>query len=518
MLVEEPGVTKTRTPLPKWLWALGAAFLGVVVIATALLATHWPFTQKAITQALQAASGRQVEIGSFAKTYFPPGCIAQDIRFLRHKHPEAPPIITVQKLAIEGSIVGMLTSPKRLSAVRVLGMRMAIPPKTPDESSASVPLNSGPGGIAISKITADGVVLEFLPEDRGKQPYVLKIDRLGIKDVGAGTRMSYRATLTNTEPPGVIQSDGKFGPWDPNDMGATPVSGSFTYDDIDLSIFKSISGMGHAHGQFSGRLGQIQTHGTVDVTAFHVDGSDHSVPLATTFAATVNGTNGDVTLDPVLAHFRDTRIEVRGGIAGHQGEKGKTANFKLVVPSGRVDDLLYLFTKSQPGMSGNVTANGSFIWPPGAGKFLDKIRLDLVFGMGGSRFTSPNTQGSIDRLSESAAGESRNELNEDPRTVLSQLRGNIQVRTGVAAISNAIFDVPGAHATVTGTYNLENQRVDLRGTLDTQGNLSDTTTGLKALVIKAITPLFKKQKSTRIVPFKITGAYGNTSVGIDWKR
>jgi hypothetical protein len=429
----------------------------------------------------------------------------------------------MQKLVIEGSIVGMLTSPKRLSVVRVMGMRMAIPPKA-EESPASVPLNSGPSGksIVISKITADGVVLEFLPEDRARQPYILKVDRLGIKDVGAGTRMSYRATVINTEPPGVIQADGKFGPWDPNDIGATPVAGSFTYDNIDLSIFKSISGMGHARGQFSGRLGQIQTHGSVDVTAFHVDGSDHSVPLATTFAATVNGTNGDVWLDPALAHFRDTRIEVRGGIAGHPGEhpgeNGKTADFKLVVPSGRVDDLLYLFTKSQPGLSGNVTANGSFIWPPGAGKFLDKIRLDLVFGMGGSRFTSPNTQGSIDRLSESAAGESRKELNEDPRTVLSQLRGNIQVRKGVAAISNAIFDVPGAHATVKGTYNFETHRVDLRGTLDTRGNLSDTTTGLKALVIKAITPLFKKQKSTRIVPFEITGAYGNTSVGIDWKR
>ena len=45
-----------------------------------------------------------------------------------------------------------------------------------------------------------------------------------------------------------------------------------------------------------------------------------------------------------------------------------------------------------------------------------------------------------------------------------------------------------------------------------------TTSGFKALVLKAITPLFKKEKSARIIPFDITGAYGNTSVGIDWKR
>jgi hypothetical protein len=138
--------------------------------------------------------------------------------------------------------------------------------------------------------------------------------------------------------------------------------------------------------------------------------------------------------------------------------------------------------------------------------------------MGGSHFTNPNTQDSIDHLSESAGGESKKVQNEDPRTVLSQLRGNIQVRNGISAISNASFDVPGAHATMRGTYNLLNQRVDLRGTLDTKGNLSDATTGFKALVVKAITPLFKKEKSVRIVPIEITGSYGNTSVGIDWKR
>jgi hypothetical protein len=36
-------------------------------------------------------------------------------------------------------------------------------------------------------------------------------------------------------------------------------------------------------------------------------------------------------------------------------------------------------------------------------------------------------------------------------------------------------------------------------------------------VLKAVTPLFKKRASTRIVPFEITGAYGKATVGIDWK-
>jgi len=95
-----------------------------------------------------------------------------------------------------------------------MGMGMLIPPRTPGEGAISVPLNSGPGGksLAISKITADGEILEFLPEGRNKQPYVLRIDHLGITDVGSGAPMFYRATLTNTDPPGGIRSKGKFGP------------------------------------------------------------------------------------------------------------------------------------------------------------------------------------------------------------------------------------------------------------------------------------------------------------------
>ena len=82
-----------------------------------------------------------------------------------------------------------------------------------------------------------------------------------------------------------------------------------------------------------------------------------------------------------------------------------------------------------------------------------------------------------------------------------------------------MFEVPGANAFLHGSYNLLNQAVNLHGTLDTRGNISDTTSGFKALVLKALTPVFfKKRGRTRIVPFQITGGYGNATVGIDWKK
>jgi hypothetical protein len=520
VLIEQSSLAAHR-PIAKWLWISFGVFLALLATGAIVLATHWPFTREALSKALEEATGRPVRIDTFSKSYFPPGCTAEGVRFLRHKHPEAAPIITIQKLVIQGSFTGLVSTPKRLTAVRVVGMHMIIPPKAPDDGKNNVALNGGPGGksLAISKITADGTVLEFIRENRDLKPYVLKIDRLGITEVGSGTPMFYRATLTNTEPPGVIRSEGKFGPWNPAGVGDTQLSGTYTYDDIDLSHFKSIFGTGHARGQFAGRLSQIQTRGSVDVADFRVDGSNHTVSLATTFQATVNGTNGDVLLQPAVARYRRTSIEVRGSISRQGEQDGKTASFEVSVPKGRVDDLLYLFTKDQPGITGDVTAKGTFRWPPGERKFLEKIRMDLAFGLTRNQFTSAATQEGIDRISKSAQGEKKKEQDEDPHTVLSQIHGNVQLRNGTAALANGMFEVPGANAFLHGSYNLLNQSVDLHGTLDTRGHLSDTTSGFKALVLKAITPVFfKKRGQTRIVPFQITGAYGTATVGIDWKN
>ena len=119
-------------------------FLAVVLTPLILLATHWPFTREAISRALQEASGRPVEIGAFTRTYFPPGCRAEGVKFMHLHHPDAPPLITIDRLTIQGSFTGMLTSPKRLADVHIAGMRIRIPPKSPDgEGKSVVYLNSG---------------------------------------------------------------------------------------------------------------------------------------------------------------------------------------------------------------------------------------------------------------------------------------------------------------------------------------------------------------------------------------
>ncbi|HEX3876972.1 MAG TPA: AsmA-like C-terminal region-containing protein [Bryobacteraceae bacterium] len=520
MLVEQPAAAvRHRTPW-KWLW-ISLGVVGALCLAGILvLAKFWPFNREVITQALEEATGRPVEIRTFSTSYFPPGCNAVGVRFLRHKHPNLSPIITVDRLEIRGSLAGLFGSPKRLALVRVVGMHMLVAPKNPDEGSEHVALNtsSDAKNVAIEKIVADGAVLEFIRRDEPKSPYVLKVDKLAIGGVGFGKPMAYRATLTNSVPPGVIYAQGTFGPWNPDNIGATQVSGKYTYENVQLSHFRSLYGVAKASGEFHGPLSQIETHGKVDVDGFRIDGSDHALPVSATYNAVVNGTNGDVQLNPAVAAFRRTRVEVRGDIAATAGASAKTAHFQVAVPQGRVEDLLYLFSTGEPGMSGNTTANGTFVWPPGPEKFLRKIRMDLVFGLSNSRFTSGTTQDTVDRVSQSAQGEKKKQMEEDPLTVLANVRGGVQMRSGVAHISNGRFQVPGADATIHGSYDLVAHQVDLHGQLDTRGHISDATTGFKSFLLKVVTPLFKKRNHERIIPFDITGSYGDAKVGIDWKH
>jgi hypothetical protein len=99
--------------------------------------------------------------------------------------------------------------------------------------------------------------------------------------------------------------------------------------------------------------------------------------------------------------------------------------------------------------------------------------------------------------------------------VLSNLKGHVVLRDGIATLSNVSFSVPGAFARIYGTYSLIDYKVDLHGTLITTGKVADATSGFKAVLVKAITPFLKKRAKAKIVHFKITGKYQHTTVSLD---
>jgi hypothetical protein len=139
------------------------------------------------------------------------------------------------------------------------------------------------------------------------------------------------------------------------------------------------------------------------------------------------------------------------------------------------------------------------------------VNFDGEFGISDARFTKPDTQANVNKLSERASGEK----DEDFEDVISDLKGHVILKDGVATFSNLTFSVPGARADLHGTFNLLNKQVNLQGTLEMDAKLSQTTKGVKSFLLKALDPFFKKKKHTgSVVPVKITGTYPHPTYGL----
>jgi hypothetical protein len=511
--------TPTRARfLKRWVLAVLAGILVAAGAWLILLIRNWPFTQQAVVQALQDRFARPVEIRRLRRTYFPPGCVADGVRFLHRKRKDLPPLITVETLTIRGSYHGLLAPHKSVDKVEVIGLQIHIPPKNRNGKQPNLlPLTNSVSGktLTIGEITTDGALLEFLPEERGKEPFRLRIDQLKVDSVGESRPVVFHAVLRNTEPPGQIRSDGQMGPWDEDDPGSTPVSGYYSYENVKLGFFEGIEGTLSARGKLGGVIRAIDSEGDVDIPDFRVSGDSHSVHLTAKYEAVVNGTNGDTELHEVRSNFQRTTILSKGVIAGQKGEHGKTATLEMGAQRARVEDLLRLFAgASRPSVMGPIQLQAKVQLPPGAQSFLRRLRVEGDFGIGGQRFANPHLQASVNKLGESAEGESKKEQAEDSETVLSNLKGHVVLRDGIATLSNISFTEPGTLAEIAGTYSLLDKSVHLRGVLHTSGKLSDTTSGFKAVLLKAVGPFLKKKTMT-IVPFTITGTSNQPEFALD---
>jgi len=485
-----------------------------------LLTLNWPFTEAAINKTLQDRFARDVRIGKFRVTYFPPGCVAEGIDFLHRQRKDLPPLITVQTLTIRASYSGLLRIHKLINDVQVAGLHVRIPPRNPNGAHQVFPLTNSTSGktLTIGEIATDDAVLEFMPKDRGGEPFILKIDQLKLDGVGESDPITFHALFKNPEPPGEIRSDGRFGPWDDDDPASTPLSGSYSFEHANLGVFKGIAGSLSSHGKFSGTLGRMDAEGDVEVPDFKVASSSHVVRVASNFHAVIDATNGDTDLTSVESHFGRTTVTSQGEVKGRPGQTGKTVTLSMAVSNGRIEDLLSLFTQSaRPAEIGDVRLQTKVELPPGPQAFLRRLRLDGEFGIGGGRFTSPAVQEPVNRIGESARGETKGQEEVDASTVLSNLKGRFSASGGIATFSNFSFTEPGTLAEVEGTYNLVDQSLNLHGVLHTSGKLADTQSGFKSAILKALGPLLKK-KSITVVPFAIKGTASNPAFALDLTR
>ncbi len=498
---------KEPQPSARSRWLILTVVLILLVLGGAAFfwRRYWPFERQPVIEDLEEAGNSHVTVRDFHRTYFPyPGCVVDGVVFTRGNSPH--PLITIDRLTIQTSYLQVLRS--RVNRITAEGLHVFIP-----AFGTAPPFHAKRSTVAIAEMSTTNMTLEFAFHEANKPPLRFDIHEAVLRDVGWDGPLTYHLKVHNPEPPGEVITSGKFGNWDDNHPGQTPVSGEYTFEHADLGVYHGIAGTLSSVGKFEGKLDHIDISGTTDTPDFEVQSGGHRVQLKTAFSAYVDATVGDTFLKRVDAHFRKTHVIVQGSIAKSANGKGKTALLELATENGRIEDLLGLFVEApRAPMSGPVTVRAKVTIPPGERPFLEKVALRGNFGIAGGGFSNSDTQEGVNKLSAGARGEKDST---DPETVLTDLTGEVTLQDGVSHFSDLAFSIPGAAARMHGSYNIMNHKIDLHGQMKVDTKISKTTSGAKALLLRMMDPFFKKRKKGEVVPVRISGTYEKPSFGLD---
>jgi hypothetical protein len=166
-------------------------------------------------------------------------------------------------------------------------------------------------------------------------------------------------------------------------------------------------------------------------------------------------------------------------------------------------------------MSGLLRLTTKFVIPPEKRDIVDKLQLDGHFTIQRGRFTDADVQKKVNELSRRASARVTEEPN--ARSVGSNFDGRFTLNSGRLAMSTVTFDVPGAIVELHGQYGMKREDIAFDGNLYMDAKLSQTVTGFKSLLLKAVDPLFRRKGKT-VVPLKISGSRAAPKFGVDVGR
>jgi hypothetical protein len=231
----------------------------------------------------------------------------------------------------------------------------------------------------------------------------------------------------------------------------------------------------------------------------------------------VNCTNGDVNLQSIRGELEKTSFAVAGEVTGKTNPHSKVASLRVNDAGGRIEDWLRLLAPEQtPAMTGPISFQAHVTVPGGRRPFLQRVRLNGDFELIGIAFTKDESQHGVSELSLRAQGQKLPDAKQPLPKIPGNLSGHVDLFNGVAHFSNLSYTVPGAHASMHGTYSFIDERIDLHGQLEVETKFSATATGAGRLVTRVIEPLFARGRGKgEILPVKLTGIYDHPSYGLD---
>ena len=506
-----------------------AAGIAIFYWARTRVQNFEPIARRRIIEAIDQRFDADADLQSLKISLYPHPKVVGEGLSIRHKSWNDPqPLIYIRKFTAETDYDTIIARRNHVDLVQLEGLAIRIP-RRGDGSLLQTGVEQGhevdsstPGQdktqfkFVIEKIIANGTLLEIEPKIRGKTPLIFNIEKLMLSNVGPGQPMAFRAELTNAKPPGLIATQGRFGPWQRDDPRSSALSGAYNFQNADLSVFKGISGILSSNGKYQGVLQQINVDGTTDTPAFALKRGGDTVHLVTSFHSVVNGTDGDTILDPVDARFLNSEFICRGGVLHQPGEQGKTVSLYAVTTHANMQDILRLIVGGAPVLTGAVDFKTQITIPPGHEQVLDKLHLDGDFTLAHAEFTSPKVEQRLTTLSDRARGITKeDEESEPPQTVASDFFGRFQLNNGVASFSILRFSVPGAAIQLRGNYNLRTQAIDMDGRFRMQATLAETQSGIKHLLLLPFDRFFEKDGAGFEAPITISGTREHPEVGTE---
>lgn len=501
-----------RNKIFAWLATSVLLLLVLIWAAGPALSAIWvaPFARQRLVAMLQERFHGRVELSELRVSGLLWLTIEGQGLVIRSRHQaDALPLIRVGRFSASAGLLGLMRTPRRVGRVRLEGLEINVPP------------SKGPGGqgrgfagyrIVVDEIVSQDARLTILPKRAGKLPIVFDIHRVILRSAGPGQSMWFRASLTNPKPVGEIEATGHFGPWQAEDPSLTPVSGRYAFTNADLNTIRGIGGILSSSGQFTGVLERIAVQGETNAGNFSVDIGGNPVPLRTRFNAVVDGTSGDTLLDPVEGRLAQSLIVARGSVAKSPDGAGRIVALDVSIPDGRLDDVLRLAVKGpMPPMTGPIRLETRFYLPPGSERIAQRLRLSGSFRTPTTRFTNLGIQEKVTTLSQKG----RAKPDEPGTDVASNLEGEFQLKDGRCTFSKLTFEVPGAAVRLRGSYNLLDGTLDFRGTLALKAKLSEMTTGVKSVLLKAADPWFSRKGAGTLLPIRVTGTAKKPQFGVD---
>lgn len=500
-------VRKRRIRISTW---IAFAVLVLALTGVDLMFYFWPFRYREVHPLLEKTFQSRVDVTRYHRTYFPhPGFVADGVTLYRHGDTRIPPLATMERMEVVGTWTNLLFHPHELYQIRLEGLQVRIPPKGTEARG----MDFGGGmtqqsqqKMVIETIVADGSTLDLLR--KGQPPLRFAIPALQIHNVRQNEPFQFFARVRIPGPQGMVEVNGSLGPLRRGDYGETPLEGTYSLEEANLSLVDHIAGHASATGHYRGTLKAVQVDGKVTIPDFRA-GSAHTVRLDGVYRLVVNGQSGDVQIEHAVVKTGDDTITASGSVAGSP----KTVDVTFQGQDCRVGELLDLVEGATPSVEGLVSFRARAQFRQGREPFLERLRLVGEAELSQLRLVSSGKQEKVNAFS---ARESKSSGGHAPGDT-AEVSGQAHTRfvNGMAYFPDIAVELPGAAAHLSGTFNLLSTQVHLAGKVELQRTVSHAVTGWKSVLLAPLDPFFRHGRVGAVVSVAVTGTANHPRVGED---